>query len=61
MAKWNVTVYTSYETEVEADTEEEAWEKAVTESPFPYGFRAVSLVCSLVFERISEEIDTIFP
>lgn len=37
MAKWNVTVYTSYETEVEADTEEEAWEKAVTESPFPYG------------------------
>lgn len=35
--KWNVTVWSSYDSEVEADTEEDACEKAVTESPFPYG------------------------
>ena len=36
MARWQVTVWASYETEIEAFTQDEAEEKAVDESPFPY-------------------------
>ena len=36
MARYNVIVYARYETEIEADTKEEAEEIAVNEAPFPY-------------------------
>lgn len=36
MANYRVTVYASYDTEVEANSKEEAEEIAVTEAPFPY-------------------------
>ena len=36
MKKFNITVWASYETEVEANSQEEAEEIAVEESPFPY-------------------------
>lgn len=36
MARYSVTVWASFETEVEAETQEEAEEKAINESCFPY-------------------------
>ena len=36
MANYKVTVWASYETEIEADTKEEAEEIAIDEAPFPY-------------------------
>ena len=36
MARYSVTVWASFETEVEAGTQEEAEEKAISESRFPY-------------------------
>lgn len=36
MANFKVTVWASYETEIEANTKEEAEEMAVEEAPFPY-------------------------
>lgn len=36
MARYKVEVWASYETEVEAETQEEAEEKAINESRFPY-------------------------
>lgn len=36
MARYSVTVWASFETEVEAETEEAAEEKAINESRFPY-------------------------
>ena len=36
MSNYKITVYASYETEVEANTKEEAEEIAVEEAPFPY-------------------------
>ena len=37
MPRYRVTVWASYDTEVEADSQEEAEELAVEEAPFPYG------------------------
>ena len=34
--KYKVIVYATFETEVDADSQDEAEEKAVDESPFPY-------------------------
>ena len=34
--KYKVIVYASFETEVDADSQDEAEEKAANESPFPY-------------------------
>lgn len=36
MARYNVTAWASFETEVEAETQEEAEKKAINESCFPY-------------------------
>ena len=36
MARYSVTAWASFETEVEAETQEEAEEKAINESRFPY-------------------------
>ena len=36
MKTYKVTVWASYETEVEAEKQDEAEEKAVDEAPFPY-------------------------
>lgn len=36
MASYKVTVFASYETEIEAGTKEEAEKIAVDEAPFPY-------------------------
>lgn len=36
MSTYRVTVWASYDTEVEADTQEEAEEKAVDEAPFSH-------------------------
>lgn len=36
MPRFSITVWASYETEVEADTQDEAEEMAGDEAPFPY-------------------------
>ena len=36
MANYKVTVWASYDTEIEANSKEEAEEMAIDEAPFPY-------------------------